>query len=154
MPTEQGDFHYPNALKGTRNEFDKKLEKAYNYVKEDGLTLPEAANLAFGIYPKRWYYWVNEAVEDMKAGFNARESRLIRTVLYLTKADAEHRRRFTKKANEVALDDENPSVEMLKFILERRHGYKKQQQQEVEVSAKDDLSFNINIVESSPKSDE
>ena len=67
-------------------------------------------------------------------------------------ADANSERKLTRKARELALDDNN--TEMLKFLLERRHGYKKQTQQEVEVATKDDLNFNINIVDSKPKKDD
>ena len=69
-------------------------------------------------------------------------------------ADSDSERRLARRARELALDENTPNTEMLKFLLERRHGYKKQTQQDVEIATKDDLNFNINIVDSKPQKDD
>ena len=136
--------HYPYAL---RKDYKKKLDKTIDAI-HDGMKVESAVALGFGIYPKRWYYWIDEAMEDIENGIN---STLVKTVLKIVQADAEAERSLSRRAREIALDSEDPSVEMLKFLLERRHGYKKKSAQEVEVSAPEDLSFNINITNSENK---
>ena len=140
-------YHRPNALV---NEIDTRenTEEAIAMIK-DGIPIAEAVSAAFNVSPKRWYYWVKDAEEDIENGYRSTE--LIDLVFKLTKADIEVHRKFSKRAQDLALDDEEPNVEMLKFLMERRYGYKKQSSQEVEVSTPEDFSFNINITESKSK---
>ena len=140
-------YHRPNALV---NEIDTRenTEEAIAMIK-DGIPIAEAVSAAFNVSPKRWYYWVKDAEEDIENGYRSTE--LINLVFKLTKADIEVHRKFSKRAQDLALDDEEPNVEMLKFLMERRYGYKKQSSQEVEVSTPEDFSFNINITESKSK---
>lgn len=145
-PQKDVDYHYPYAL---RTDYKEKLDNAIRYIQEDGMKMEDAVALAYGIYPKRWYYWVQDALDDIDKGMT--NTPLVNVVLKLHQADAESSRRLSRRARDLALDDEEPSVEMLKFLLERRHGYKKQTQQEVEVSTPEDFSFNINITESQKK---
>ena len=153
MPPKR-DYHQPYAVHQDRYiDFKGKLATAVEAVK-DGLPPGDAVCLAFDIMPERWRRWVNWALEDIENGYTPQDSRLIKLVLELTRVDSKAHQRLSKKAFKVALDDENPSVEMLKFLLERRYGYKKKSAKEVEVATKDDLNFNINIVESSPKKEE
>lgn len=148
MALQKGqEGHYPYAL---RKDYKKKLDKTIDAIK-DGMKVESAVALGFGIYPKRWYYWIDEAMEDMENGI---KSPLVNTVLKIVQADAEAERSLSRRAREIALDSEDPSVEMLKFLLERRHGYKKTSAQEVEVSTPEDFSFNINITDSQKKDDE
>lgn len=142
-PQKDVDYHYPYAL---RTDYKEKLDNAIRYIQEDGMKMEDAVALAYGIYPKRWYYWVQDALDDIDKGMT--NTPLVNVVLKLHQADAESSRRLSRRARDLALDDEEPSIEMLKFLLERRHGYKKQTQQEVEVSTPDDFSFNINITDS------
>lgn len=142
MALQKGqEGHYPYAL---RKDYKKKLDTTIEAI-EDGMKVESAVALGFGIYPKRWYYWIDEAMEDIENGI---KSPLVKTVLKIVQADAKAERSLSRRAREIALDPEEPNVEMLKFLLERRHGYKKTSAQEVEVSAPEDLSFNINITNS------
>jgi len=140
------EYHYPRAM---RTDYKEKLDNAIKYIEEDGMKVEDAVALAYGIYPKRWYYWVKEALEDIDNGITS--SPLIHAVLKITQADSNSQRSIARRAREMALDKENPSPEMVKFLLERRYGYKKQTSQEVEVSTPEDFSFNINITDSSKK---
>lgn len=141
------DYHRPYAL---INEIETRenTEKAIELI-NDGIPIAEAVSVAFNISPKRWYYWVKDAEEDIEKGFRSTE--LINLVMKITAADVQVHRKFSKRAQEIALDPEEPSVEMLKFIMERRYGYKKKSQKEVEVSTPEDFSFNINITDSKKK---
>lgn len=143
------DYHRPYAL---INEIDTRenTNKAIEMI-QDGIPIADAVSAAFNVSPKRWYYWVKDAEEDIDRGYRSTE--LIDLVLKLTAADIAVHRKFSKRAQDLALDEEEPSVEMLKFLMERRYGYKKQSSQEVEVSTPDDFSFNINITESSKDGD-
>ena len=136
--------HTPHALK--RPDWKRNLEDAIGYIKDDGMKIPEAVVLAFGVSKWSWYRWREEALEDINNGYTG--TNLITTVRRLSRADAASSRALSRKARDLALDDEDPSEDMLKFLLERRHGYKKESKKEVAVEAKDDFNFNINIVDS------
>ena len=145
--SRKSGYHRPNTLaKG----YKANLKKAVKYIEEDGLKIHQAVSLAFGITQRTWNIWEKNAIEDLENGFTGTE--LLDVYFTVLSADANSERKLTRKARELALDDNN--TEMLKFLLERRHGYKKQTQQEVEVATKDDLNFNINIVDSKPKDDD
>ena len=145
--SRKSGYHRPNTLaKG----YKANLKKAVKYIEEDGLKIHQAVSLAFGITQRTWNIWEKNAIEDLENGFTGTE--LLDVYFTVLSADANSERKLTRKARELALDDNN--TEMLKFLLERRHGYKKQTQQEVEVATKDDLNFNINIVDSKPKKDD
>lgn len=139
-------YHYPNALRSP-DQYEKEQE-AIALIK-DGVPIADAVAAAYNVSPKRWYYWVKDAEEDIEKGI--RSSDLISLVYKLTAVDINIHRKFSKRAQQLALDPDEPSVEMLKFLMERRYGYKKKSQQEVEVSTPDDFSFNINITESQKK---
>lgn len=140
-------YHRPYALV---NEIETRenTQEAIAMIK-DGVPIADAVSAAFNVSPKRWYYWVKDAEEDIDKGYKNTE--LIDLVLALTAADIKVHRKFSKRAQDLALDDEEPSVEMLKFLMERRYGYKKTSSKEVEVSTPDDFNFNINITESKNK---
>lgn len=142
-------YHRPNTL---AHGYKANLKKAVKYIEEDGLKIHQAVSLAFGITQRTWNIWEKNAIEDLENGFTGTE--LLDVYFTVLSADANSERKLTRKARELALDDVSPNTEMLKFLLERRHGYKKQTQQEVEVATKDDLNFNINIVDSKPKKDD
>jgi len=139
--------HEPKYLTGF--DWKKNLEKAVSYIRDDGLKIPRAISLAFGCSENLWYKWRDWAIEDRKNGYTG--TNLLHAVTELCKADIDGERKFSRKARDLALDETNPSVELLKFILERRYDYKKQTQQEVEVSSNDDWNFNINIVDTEKK---
>ena len=145
--SRKSGYHRPNTL---AQGYKANLKKAVKYIEEDGLKIHQAVSLAFGITQRTWNIWEKNAIEDLENGFTGTE--LLDVYFTVLSADANSERKLTRKARELALDDNN--TEMLKFLLERRHGYKKQTQQEVEVATKDDLNFNINIVDSKPKKDD
>lgn len=147
MVPEKLDYHYPRAL---RNDYKKNLDKAIDAVK-DGLPPKEACMMVYGIAERTWYEWKEHAIEDAENG--QENAPLVHLMCKLAKQDIETHKSLVKKGINLALDDENPNVEMLKFMLERRYGYKKQTTNEVEVSAPEDFNFNINITESEPKTD-
>jgi len=147
--SRKSGYHRPNAL---AHGYKTKLRKAVKYITEDGLRIEKAVALAFGISDKRWYVWQKQAREDEENGFTGTE--LLNVYHAIMAADSDGERKLARRAQDLALDEINPNTEMLKFLLERRHGYKKQTQQEVEVATKDDLNFNINIVDSKKKKDE
>ena len=145
--SRKSGYHRPNTL---AHGYKANLKKAVKYIEEDGLKIHQAVSLAFGITQRTWNIWEKNAIEDLENGFTGTE--LLDVYFTVLSADANSERKLTRKARELALDDNN--TEMLKFLLERRHGYKKQTQQEVEVATKDDLNFNINIVDSKKREDD
>lgn len=148
MPKKKSinQYHHPTALD---HNYKKKTKKAVEYIKEDGMKVREAAMLVFGISYSTFSRWKKEALEDLTNGYTGTQLQYVIRELY--KADVDSGRKLTRKARELALDDEEPNVEMLKFLLERRHGYRKQSKKDVEVSTADDFNFNINIVDSKKK---
>lgn len=133
------DYHYPHVM---RSDYKKKLDKAIELVK-DGLPAHAAVVKAYGVHESRWKVWVKDAIEDIEKGYE--KTPLINAVIKISQADVDAHHRLMGKANEIAIDDGN--VDMIKFLLERRFGYKKKSQKEVEVATPEDFSFNINITE-------
>lgn len=147
--SRKSGYHRPNAL---AHGYKTKLKRAVKYITEDGLKIEKAVSLAFGVSGRLWYVWQKQAREDEENGFSGTE--LLDVYHTLMAADSDSERRLARRARELALDENTPNTEMLKFLLERRHGYKKQTQQDVEIATKDDLNFNINIVDSKPQKDD
>lgn len=139
--SRKSGYHRPNTL---AHGYKANLKKAVKYIEEDGLKIHQAVSLAFGITQRTWNIWEKNAIEDLENGFTGTE--LLDVYFTVLSADANSERKLTRKARELALDDNN--TEMLKFLLERRHGYRKKSKEEVEVKATDDFNFNINIVDS------
>ena len=137
----ENDFHDPYTL---GNDWKTKTDKVARYVSEDGMKINEALTLVFGVHKRTWDKWRRWALEDYENGFTG--TRLQTVVTKLSQADMEAGRFLSRKARDLALKEDN--VEMLKFLLERRHGYKKESKKDVEVSTKDDFNFNINITDS------
>lgn len=144
MPRKKpaNNFHHPHAL---GSDWKSKTNKACRYIKDDGMKVNEAVTLVFGVNEKVWFRWRKEALEDIENGFTG--TTLQKVVTQLCQADVEAGRLLSRRARDLALADES-NVEMLKFLLERRHGYKKESKKDVEVSTKDDFNFNINITDS------
>ena len=138
-------FHEPDAFR-TGQKWKGKMKKAISYIEDDGMKVPEALVLAFGVSKSTWYRWKDEALKDWENGFTG--TNLQNFVTEICKADMNSGRKLTRRARQIALDEEEPSIDMLKFLLERRHGYRKKSKEEVEVKATDDFNFNINIVDS------
>lgn len=134
------DFHEPITIK---KGYKTQLKKAKQYIQEDGLRIEQAVALAFGVHEKTWFNWQRMVREDEEKGFTG--TRLMEVYYGLIQANAGGERKVSRKAMEL-VEEGNP--EMVKFILERRFGYKKTSAKEVEVATKDDLNFNINIVDS------
>lgn len=144
MPGERGpqnQHHEPYVLK---REWKANMRKAIEYIQEDGLKVDKAVALAFGVHEKTWFKWQEYVREDEEKGF--KDTKLMQVYYGIIKANATGERRVARKAMDMALNDDNP--EMVKFLLERRYDYKKTSAKEVEVATKDDLNFNINIVDS------
>lgn len=148
MPTPLGDFHQPFLL--NKSDFEEKLKKCVEAV-EDGLPPANACRLVWGIIPRTYNRWYQQATEDMEAGFTASESNLIKLILALSGKDEKLHLRLIKTATKLAVDDE--SATMLKFLLETRYDYSTKKRSEVDIGTKEDITFNINIVESKPRED-
>lgn len=148
MVNPDGSFHQPYKL-STKNGFQQKYKKTLKYISE-GMTPRDAVILVFQIPELRWYEWVRKAEDDIANGGTAKDSNLIKLIIGIAGANLNTKRRLERKTLDLALDDDEPNVEMIKFLLERRFGYKKKSQKDVEVSTKDDFNFNVNIVESKP----
>ena len=145
MPKKKSanNFHNPKAL---GENYKAKTAKCVEYIKEDGMKVREAAMLVFGISYSTFSRWKKEAIDDLTDGWTGTPLQYVIRELY--KADVASGRKLTRRARQLALDEEEPNVEMLKFLLERRHGYRKQSKKDVEVSTTDDFNFNINITDS------
>lgn len=144
----KGDkFHEPRLLQG--KNYRQNMQKVKEGI-EDGLYPNEAVAAAFGCDKTRFSVWKRWALEDREAGYTG--TKLQKVVERILGWDIRNKRIYTRKANKIALEDEN--VDMLKFMLERRHGFKKESKKDVEVSTKDDLTFNLNIVDSKPEKEE
>lgn len=145
MPKKKyvNDYHHPTAL---GDDYKGKVTKCAKYIKEDGMKVPEAAMLVFGISQSTFYRWKKEALDDFSDGRTGTPLQYVIKELY--KADVDSSRKLTRRARQLALDENEPNIEMLKFLLERRYGYKKQSKKDVEVSTTDDFNFNINITDS------
>ena len=147
MPTANGDFHQPLRLQKDK-VWERGYRKCIQWV-EDGMPGRDAVMAAFHIAEPTWYRWIEFYEKDVDAGFTAQESRLIKLINSIREADAELHHTLVANGVDMALDG---NVDMTKFLLERRFGYKKPTK-EVEVSAKKDAVFNIHITESKPKED-
>ena len=147
MVTNQGDFTHPYKLE---KDFKANYEKAISYVR-DGLTVKDACVSVFGISERTFRNWYNCALDDMEAGFNESESNLIKLIVGLSKEDAELNRKLSKKAFDIAINDDN--VSMLQFLLKTRFNYTDKTKHDIEFTNDKDVSFNINIVEPKPRNE-
>lgn len=145
MTTPHGDFHHPTKL---YKNWEENFEKCKKWV-SDGVPVKDAVMSIFGITKMQYYNWLKYYESDVEAGFNASESRLIELIDALRKVDGKLHHKLAKNSVELALDG---SVDMSKFLLERRYGYKKPSK-EIEVGTKEDTSFTFNITQSKPKDD-
>lgn len=145
MTTPLGDFHHPRKL---NDNWEENFEKCKKWV-SDGVPVKDAVMSIFGITKMQYYNWLKYYESDVEAGFNASESRLIELIDALKKLDGKLHHKLAKNSVELALDG---SVDMSKFLLERRYGYKKPSK-EIEVGTKEDTSFTFNITQSKPKDD-
>lgn len=151
MPKPNGDFYSSPILdKYNDKDYDHELEKCVEAVK-DGLPPVNACMLVFGIHESTYSRWYRQVTEDIEAGFDETDSRMIRLILALSQNDQKLHKRLIKTATKMAIDDE--SATMLKFLLETRYDYAPKKKSEVELATKEDTTFNINIVESKKKDD-
>lgn len=148
MPTPMGDCHRPDKLTKDFSKNKKAILKAIS----DGMTPKDAVQMIFGINDKSWYNWVNWTEEDLADGYTSDESRLIDLMESMSKAHLGLRRKLEKKANELALDEEH--TDMLKFMLERRHGYKKETKKDVDVAVKENAPIKFEFVDMTPTENE
>ena len=144
--SRKSGYHRPHTFV---HGYKANLRKAVKYVQEDGMKIEKAVALAYGVAPSTWFKWKENAETDIANGFTGTE--LMYVYNQLMTADSSAERRLVKRATEIATDEVSPNVDMLKFLLQTRHGYKKTSAKEVEVATKEDLSFNINIVDSKKK---
>lgn len=149
MVTELGDFHHPDRLCGRQYEQEKK--EVLRAVK-DGMEPKDACMMIYGITPQTWYNWVKWTEDDIRAGFNAEESRLIKLMTEMASHRLGLRHKLEKKANRMALKEDN--VEMLKFLLERKHGYEKKTKKDVDVGVKEDAPIKFEFVDMTPTDNE
>jgi len=144
MPTPLGDFHHPDKL-NDRNRFDDRYEEAIKCVR-DGLPPKDACVYVWGVSDKTYKNWLRWALEDVEAGFDETESNLIKLMIGLAKEDANLHKRLSKRAIEMALDN---NTQMLQFLLKTRYGYTEKTKQEVDVSV-DDTPVKFEIVDMQP----
>lgn len=148
MVTPSGDFHHPDKL---CYDYPEKKKKILEGIK-DGMKPEDATRMVLGISHVQWQNWLNYFEDDITHGFDETESHLIDLMLSMASEELTLRRRLEKRANSLALDDDN--VDMLKFLLERRHGYKKQTQKDVDVEVKDDIPVKFEFVDMTPTDNE
>lgn len=142
MVTKHGDFHHPYKLE---KNFNANYEKAIKMVR-DGLPIKDTCIAVFGITDRTFRYWEKSAIEDLEAGFNETESKLIKLIKGLSEENIKLHAKLTKKALDIAINESN--VNMIQFLLKTRFGYSDKTNHEVELNTKDDVKFNINIVNS------
>lgn len=145
-------YHFPYALRRD-HEYEEGLKQCVAAV-NDGMTAMDAISMVFEVSPlsiNQWFKWFEE---DIDKGFTRKESRLINLFLTLGSKELNMRRKLERRANKLALDEENTNTEMLKFLLERRHGYTKQTQKEVDVSVADDAPLTFEFVDMTPTENE
>lgn len=148
MVTPSGDFHHPDKL---CYDYPEKKKKILEGIK-DGMKPEDATRMVLGISHVQWQNWLNYFEDDITHGFDETESNLIDLMLSMASEELTLRRRLERRANSLALDDDN--VDMLKFLLERRHGYKKQTQKDVDVEVKDDIPVKFEFVDMTPTDNE
>lgn len=141
-------FHAPYKLE---KGFNANLKEVLALI-DDGVKVKDAIQSVFGISHKIYYDWKKHYLEDVGKGYGEGVSNLIKLFNEVSKRDVLTQRQFTKKARQMALEEDNPDI--LKFMLERRYGFKKQSKKQVDVSTEDDLNFNINIVDSVKKDED
>lgn len=145
MVTKNGDFHHPNNLNDNKG-FNNNYDKAIGYVK-DGLPVKEACILTFGITDRTFRNWEKWAIEDIEAGFTADESNLIKLMIGLLKEDLNLNRKLTKKAFEIALNEND--TKMIQFLLKTRYNYSEKTKHEIEAT-NDNAPVTFNIVPMKP----
>lgn len=146
------DYHFPYALYRDK-DYKEGKENAIEAVK-DGMKVTDAIVLCFEIHWTQAYKWLKWAEEDLEKGFTSEDSRLIELVLALAKEEYNLKRRLEKRANQLALDEEETNIEMLKFLLERRHGYTKQTQNDVDVTVNEEAPIKFEFTDMTPTENE
>ena len=107
--------------------------------------------MVFDINQSQFNRWLRHAEEDIIAGFTEEDSRLIELMIKIGREELNLRRRLERRANKLALSESN---DMLKFLLERRHGYTKQTQKDIEVSTKEEAPIKFEFVDMKPTENE
>jgi hypothetical protein len=148
MVTPMGDFHHPDRLCFDYPEKKKQIIEAI----KDGMTPKDATMMVVGITRGTWQNWVKYAEDDMSKGFTEEDSRLIDLMLSMASEELTLRRRLEKRANRLALYEDN--TDMLKFLLERRHGYKKETKKDVDIEVKDEVPVKFEFVDMTPTENE
>lgn len=143
MVTPMGDFHHPFFCQ--KPDFEDKMNECVKLI-EEGLTPQDACVMVIGVLPRQYRRWVNMAIDDLKAGFDAEESNLIKFITALAKADASLHQKLSGKAVKLAVEDEDPM--MLKFLLQTRYDYSTKK--DIEVSSNEDAPVAINIIDMQP----
>ena len=148
MVTPAGDFHHPYKLEKNYPENKEKVLKAIR----DGMSPRDACVMTFGMLDRQWRRWVEFVEDDIANGFDETESNLIDLFLSMAKEEMSLRQQLERKANYMALEDDN--VEMLKFLLERRHGYTRQTKKDVDVAVKEEVPVKFEFVNMTPTENE
>ena len=143
------DFHYPYKLRNDA-KYEKDLAECIACVK-DGMSPQDACMMVFDINQSQFNRWLRHAEEDIIAGFTEEDSRLIELMIKIGREELNLRRRLERRANKLALTESN---DMLKFLLERRHGYTKQTQKDIEVSTKEEAPIKFEFVDMKPTENE
>lgn len=149
MVTSQGDFHHP--YKVHNQNYKENKEKVLKAI-SNGMSPKDACIMVFGILERQWYRWMEFVEDDIANGFDETESALIDLFLSMAKEEMNLRQQLEKKANSLALNEDN--VEMLKFLLERRHGYTKQTKKDVDVAVKEEVPIKFEFVDMTPTENE
>lgn len=148
MVTPLGDFHHPHKLE---KDYEKKKKKILQAVK-DGMKPRDACMMVLGIRRDTWQKWVRWCDDDLAHDFTRSESNLIDLMLSMASEQLELRRALERRANNLALHEDD--TDMLKFLLERRHGYKKESKRNVDVEVKKDIPVKFEFVDMTPTENE
>lgn len=122
---------YENLLENVKNDVRKGMRVKSAIIKNASISKHTAG------------YWYRDCVKELEDGKT--DTPLIRLFVQAGVGDAEFESRVLDVANR--LMDEGDSS-MVQFLMKTRLGYKSTSKKEVEMSTKEDTTFNINIVDS------
>ena len=132
----------PNLFIKKYKSYEKLIENVGNDVRR-GVKLLDAIRLNAGITNMAVNQWKNAFIKEMEDGKT--DTPLIRLFSTGLKSDAVLYRKIMGLVVDKA---EEGDTNAMIYLAKHRLGYNSTKKQEVELSTKDDFSFNINITES------
>lgn len=122
-----------------------KYEKEIMECSELGMR-PRPAFRSAGLPATLYEDWQRRFPKELEKGVI--DSPFIKFMIRLASKNEYHHKKLLKKANEIALDGDG-NAKMVQYLLDTTHKYSKKQ--EVEVATAEDTTFQINIIDSTPK---